>query len=459
MTSRSYDFIATQDMVDDDDESVKLTFGTLPARVSTGTTDETTLNITDDDTADIVLDPASLAVEEGDTSSYTVKLATEPTTTVSVTITGHAGTDLTLSGTTLNSDALTFTATNWDMPQTVTVAADQDDDASGESVTLTHTGGGGEYAALQKELTVSITDDDTPDIELSTETLILEESESGSYTVRLATEPTAAVTVTVTGHAGTDVTLGGTALTNNALTFSTANWSAPQTVTVDAAHDDDSTSDRVTLTHTATGGDYAGVMDALSMIVTDDDTGTLRLVDGTLTDDEGNLCEGRLEIFYNGAWGTICDDYWTDEDADVACRQLGFVGGSVDDWERFRNSYFPPGSGDQAIILDDMSCAGGESELLDCPSNHPRPGLHDCKHEEDVGIRCIKNSEGPYITGMVISGPPGGQRQVRRGRDGDGGGDVERSGQRGRPAARPTPYRKPPPAPASGIWEPGRPQY
>ena len=84
-------------------------------------------------------------------------------------------------------------------------------------------------------------------------------------------------------------------------------------------------------------------------------------MDGTLTDGDGTPCEGRLEIYYNGVWGTICDDYWTEEEADVACRQLGFVGGSVDDWNRFRSAYFPPGTRDQAIVLDNVKCTGRES--------------------------------------------------------------------------------------------------
>ena len=233
----------------------------------------------------------------------------------------------------------------------------------------------------------------------------MDESDSADYAVSLTTEPTVAVTVTITGHAGTDLILSGPTLTNDALTFTAANWNTPQTVTVTAAHDEDTEDDTATLTHTSAGAEYEGLTRALTVTV-DDNTGDLRLVDGTLTDEDGTPCEGRLEVYYDGEWGTVCDDFWTEDDADVACRQLGFVGGSVDDWERFRNSYFPPGSGDQEIVLDDMFCTGRESVLLECPSRHASPGISNCKHFEDVGLRCIKNTD-PFITNIEISGPPG----------------------------------------------------
>ena len=289
------------------------------------------------------------------------------------------------------------------MPQTVTVAAGHDDDGVNDNDTLTHTAGGAEYDNVERALPVTINDDDPLEIVLSPLALALEESDSADYGVGLATEPTVAVTVTITGYAGTDLTLSGPTLT-----FTAANWNILQTVTVTAAHDDDIDDDTATLTHTSAGGEYDALTKAVPVTV-HDNTGNLRLADGAKTDpgNNDNPSEGRLEVFYNGEWCTICDDYWghTDDNQDVVCRQLGFVGGSVEDHERFRNSYFPPGTRDQTIALDNVNCRGSESNLLDCPNRGW--GVHDCRHFEDVGIRCIQNSAGAYVTNMEFSAPPG----------------------------------------------------
>ena len=401
-TSQTFTFEATQDLIDDDGESVKLGFGTMPdPRVSAPAMNELTVNINDDDTADIVLSPLDLTMEESDSANYTVALATEPTVDVTVTITGHSGTDLALSGPTLSNNTLTFTTANWNTPQTVRVAADHDDDGVNDNETLAHTAAGAEYDNVERALEVTVNDDDPLEIVLSPLPMTVEESDSADYGVGLATEPTVAVTVTITGYAGTDLTLSGPTLT-----FTAANWNILQTVTVRAAHDDDIDDDHATLTHTSAGGEYDALTKAVPVTV-HDNTGNLRLVDGAKTDpgNNDNPSEGRLEVFYDGEWCTICDDYWTDEEADVACRQLGFVGGSVEDWDRFRSSFFPPGTSDQAIVLDDVRCTGGQSALAEC--RHRGWGVHNCKHAEDVGIRCIQNSEGPYITNMEISAPPG----------------------------------------------------
>ena len=95
----------------------------------------------------IVFAPASLTVAEGDADgeTYTVKLATQPSEEVTVTVSGQSGTDLTLTGLS-STNTLTFTTANWDTAQTVTVKAGQDDDGADDEVTLTHTAAGGNYA-------------------------------------------------------------------------------------------------------------------------------------------------------------------------------------------------------------------------------------------------------------------------------------------------------------------------
>ena len=102
--------------------------------------------------------------------------------------------------------------------------------------------------------------------------------------------------------------------------------------------------------------------------------GTVRLSGG---DDE---LSGRVEIYWNGIWGTVCDDFWTLPDARVVCHQLGYR----DARRATRNAVHGVGIG--IIWLDNIFCTGNETELQDCPSNGF--GNHNCVHNEDAGVVC-----------------------------------------------------------------------
>ena len=95
---------------------------------------------------------------------------------------------------------LTFTVDNWDTAQTVTVKAGQDNDGANDTGTLTHTASGGDYVTVTKDLPVTVTDDDTAGVVLSETGLTVTEGDAAgsSYTVRLATEPSGSVSVSIT---------------------------------------------------------------------------------------------------------------------------------------------------------------------------------------------------------------------------------------------------------------------
>ena len=156
-TSKDVAVTAVDDRVDDDGESVELTFGRLPDGVSEGATTQAAVRITDNDGRGIDLSPTSLSVTEGGSAkTYAVALATQPTATVTVTITGHSGTDVSLDNT-----VLFFTPSTWNTAQTVMVSAGQDPDRNNDSVTLTHTASGADYAGVTSTVTVTVDDDDS----------------------------------------------------------------------------------------------------------------------------------------------------------------------------------------------------------------------------------------------------------------------------------------------------------
>ena len=224
-----------------------LEFGVLPHRVSeSATTLTTTVTILYDDIRGVTVSPTSLHVDEGMTATYTVALKSEPTGSVTVTV--HDPTDNT--DVTAEPASLTFTPANWIARQSVTVSAIQDADGVNDHATVTHTLSGADYASeTASDVSVTVDDDETPDVTIDPKRITVLPCGSNEYTVVLDTEPTAPVTVTVSGHTGTHLTVS-----HERLTFDVNDWDTPKTVEVSAGGT--AGADTVTLSHDLAGGEY-----------------------------------------------------------------------------------------------------------------------------------------------------------------------------------------------------------
>ena len=271
---------ASQD-ADAADDTANLTHRPSGGGYSAGEAKDFMVTVTDDDTAGLVLSATTLGVDEAGQNTYTVKLKTQPTVTVTVTVSSD---DLGAAPTTASGSNLIFTASTWDTEQTVTVAGVDDDDSANETVTVTNTAFGGEYAGVTASVRVTVDDDDKPGINFTPASLTVGEGGVGTYGVKLNTLPTGNVTVAISSS-NPDVTV-----TPNNLTFTSSNWETEQTVDVTATEDADAADDTANLTHRPSGGGYgSGQNKDFIVTVTDDDTAALVLSSPTLEVDEDGM--------------------------------------------------------------------------------------------------------------------------------------------------------------------------
>ena len=109
----------------------------------------------------------------------------------------------------------------------------------------------------------------------------------------------------------------------------------------------------------------------------------VRLVNGS------TKYEGRVEVYHNGEWGTVCDDGWDLNDAQVVCRQLGFGPAIATKNKECRSK----------ICLHNLNCTGSESTIEGC--SHSGWRIQDCNHEESAGLVCAA-SNGNFVIRMYV---------------------------------------------------------
>ena len=244
------------------------------------------VTVTENDTAGVQISETALTVPEGDSRTYTVVLTSLPSDSVTVSI-AHAG-DADIS---VDDDELVFTTADWDQLQTVTVSAAHDDDARVDTASFSHTAASldPDYdGAAIATLTVSVetTEDETAGVQVTPTNLTIDEGGSESYQVVLTSEPSNPVTITLT-HSGS----GDVSTTTTSLTFQPTTWKDAQTVTLQAAEDDDAKVDQASYAHSAASddGDYDGIaVAAVSVTVTENDTAGVRISETALTVPEGD---------------------------------------------------------------------------------------------------------------------------------------------------------------------------
>ena len=257
---------ATDDAVDDDGESVEIGFGRLPSRVSATSPSSVVIALEDDDQRGVDVSTTSLAVQEGGSASYTVRLLSEPTSSVTVRLTEQPeNRDIRADKSTLR-----FTADNWGEPQAVTVTAAEDSDALTDETTLEHRVSGGDYGAVTADsVSVAVAENEVPVLTIAD----ADGGEGETMTFAVQLSLAAGVNVTVdyattdgTAQAGTDY--GHTAGT---LIVPAGTTTADILVTVfDDTDDEPEETYRVQLSG-ATGATLAGGRPTATGTIRDDD--------------------------------------------------------------------------------------------------------------------------------------------------------------------------------------------
>jgi len=265
------------DFLDEADETIIVSFSN-PVNAILGTNQVHTYTITDDDVAGFTKTKSTVTItEDGSSEAFDVVLDSEPTSDVVIDVASNDTGESSVSPATL-----TFTSANWNIAQTVTMTGENDDVQDGDIASIitlsidANLTTDANYSGLSDQsVSVTTTDEDTAGFFKSkTSVTVTEAGSSESFTVFLGSEPTSDVVIDIASN-----DTGESSVSPSTLTFTSANWDTPQTVTVtgvDDDIDDGNITSTITLSVNAgstTDANYSGLSDqSVSATTTDDDT-------------------------------------------------------------------------------------------------------------------------------------------------------------------------------------------
>ena len=283
------------------------------------TVDSVDVSVTEDDTAGVQITPTTVTFTEGSAGSYSVVLNTEPSQNVSVSMSSNnpeviieeeediegpsaavarfaskkptqnlglfqKEKELGSQQSSTQSASMTFTPDNWNIPQTVNLSAEEDDDVIEDSATITHNVSGYGDVTEAASVSVVVLDNDVLQVAITPTNLTIVEGESSSYTAVLTQEPPQGVTLTPSSdHA--EITFEP-----QQVNFSVDDWSTTQTISVFASDDDDAAIDNATISHSVSANDLA--VPSVSITVTETDTAGVTVFPTTI-----ELREGESEDY------------------------------------------------------------------------------------------------------------------------------------------------------------------
>ena len=335
--------------------------------------------------------PRSLTIDEGGTGTYTVELDTRILTGAVTIAIASDHPAVTVSPTEVTLKPLDMA------PRTITVTAASDADRNDETAVITHTANGAHYYDVIATVGVTVNDTTAPPpapdpaLSVSVASLRLAEGGSGSYTVVLATRPDGNVSVAIASDNDDVTTRPAT------LTFTTANWSTPQRVTVSAASDGDTANDTATLTHTASGGGYNDAPAVqVTVSVTDDDTAGLSITPTVLNLIENGISAYIVSLTAQPSANVTVSIASDNPDVTVRPASLTFT---TANWDT-----------PQAVLVIARADAGGGDELATLRMTAQGGGYGGQTGQvlasvDDTLVPLAVNADAP--AGVSVYGPPG----------------------------------------------------